>query len=98
MLSKYWSRTFVAASSEVAELPLNSYPKKAFNVAVFAVEFIPPFVVSTSKFCGDPRIILLPSILFFLYFNKPIAKMYMGDSGSVLIGFINGFIFAWNSS
>ena len=44
-------------------------------------------------FSKSISIILLPSILFFLYFNKPVAKMYMGDSGSVLIGFINGFIF-----
>lgn len=36
---------------------------------------------------------LLPSIIVFLYFNKPSAKLYMGDSGSILIGFINGFIF-----
>ena len=38
-------------------------------------------------------IFLLPSIIVFLYFNKPNAKIYMGDSGSILIGFINGFMF-----
>lgn len=38
-------------------------------------------------------IFLLPSLIIFLYFNKPNAQIYMGDSGSVLIGFINGFIF-----
>tara|TARA_A100001011_G_C14293265_1_gene837203 strand:+ start:1377 stop:2354 length:978 start_codon:yes stop_codon:yes gene_type:complete len=38
-------------------------------------------------------IFLLPSIIIFLYFNKPNAKTYMGDSGSILIGFINGFMF-----
>jgi len=38
-------------------------------------------------------IFLLPSIIIFLYFNKPNAKIYMGDSGSILIGFINGFMF-----
>ena len=26
-------------------------------------------------------------------FNKPNAKIYLGDSGSIQIGFINGFIF-----
>ncbi len=36
---------------------------------------------------------ILPSIIIFLYFNKPNAKLYMGDSGSILIGFINGYIF-----
>ena len=44
-------------------------------------------------FSKEISIILLTSIVPFLYFNKPVAKMYMGDSGSVLIGFINGFIF-----
>ncbi len=44
-------------------------------------------------FSKEISIILLTSIVPFLYFNKPVAKMYMGDSGSILIGFINGFIF-----
>ena len=28
----------------------------------------------------------------FLFFNKPQAKLFMGDTGSVLIGFIIGLI------
>ena len=36
-------------------------------------------------------IILLPILLAFIYFNKPKAKLYMGDTGSVLIGYILGF-------
>ena len=36
---------------------------------------------------------LLPSIIIFLYFNKPTAKMYLGDSGSIFLGFLNGYIF-----
>lgn len=36
-------------------------------------------------------IILLPILLSFTYFNKPKAKLYMGDTGSILIGYIIGF-------
>lgn len=36
-------------------------------------------------------IILLPILLSFIYFNKPKAKLYMGDTGSILIGYIIGF-------
>lgn len=44
-------------------------------------------------FSKNIALILLPSVIVFLYFNRPNAKIYMGDSGSILIGFINGFIF-----
>ncbi len=37
--------------------------------------------------------LLLPSLFTFLYFNKPTAKMYLGDSGSIFLGFFFGFIF-----
>ena len=43
-----------------------------------------------SKYLG---ILILPSLLIFLYFNRPTAKMYLGDSGSILIGYLNGFLF-----
>lgn len=36
-------------------------------------------------------IVLLPILLSFIYFNKPKAKLYMGDTGSILIGYIFGF-------
>jgi UDP-N-acetylmuramyl pentapeptide phosphotransferase/UDP-N-acetylglucosamine-1-phosphate transferase len=39
-------------------------------------------------------LILLPSLfVFLLFFNRPTARLYMGDVGSVLIGFINGYLF-----
>ena len=44
-------------------------------------------------FSKNIALILLPSVIVFLYFNRPNAKIYLGDSGSILIGFINGFIF-----
>ena len=36
-------------------------------------------------------IVLLPILLCFIYFNKPKAKLYMGDTGSILVGYIIGF-------
>ena len=35
--------------------------------------------------------ILLPILFSFIYFNKPKAKLYMGDTGSILIGYVIGF-------
>ena len=34
---------------------------------------------------------MAPVTIVFLYFNKPPAKLYMGDAGSILIGFLIGF-------
>ena len=50
-------------------------------------------ILNINLFSKYFAIILIPSIIVFLYFNKPNAKIYMGDSGSILIGLINGFIF-----
>jgi UDP-N-acetylmuramyl pentapeptide phosphotransferase/UDP-N-acetylglucosamine-1-phosphate transferase len=37
---------------------------------------------------------MLPSLFAFtLFFNRPKAKLYLGDTGSIFIGFINGFLF-----
>lgn len=36
-------------------------------------------------------IIFFPILFSFIYFNKPKAKLYMGDTGSILIGYIIGF-------
>jgi UDP-GlcNAc:undecaprenyl-phosphate/decaprenyl-phosphate GlcNAc-1-phosphate transferase len=33
-------------------------------------------------------IMLLAAVLAFLWFNKPVAKIYMGDSGSMLLGML----------
>jgi UDP-N-acetylmuramyl pentapeptide phosphotransferase/UDP-N-acetylglucosamine-1-phosphate transferase len=34
---------------------------------------------------------LLPILLIFLLFNKPIASIYMGDAGSIFLGYLIGF-------
>lgn len=39
-------------------------------------------------------LLLLPSLFaFVLFFNRPNAKLYLGDTGSIFIGFINGYLF-----
>ena len=38
-------------------------------------------------------IIALPSSIVFLFYNYPPAKLYMGDSGSIMLGYLNGFFF-----
>ena len=50
-------------------------------------------ILKLNTFSKDILVLILPSIIVFLYFNKPSAKLYLGDSGSILIGFINGFLF-----
>lgn len=51
---------------------------KFFYLNIFSTKIIP---------------FLLPSLIVFCYLNKPNARIYLGDGGSILIGFINGFIF-----
>ena len=57
--------------------------------------------VYNQNYLADVSFVLLFSILAFILFNLPPAKIYMGDSGSLFIGFIFGFvsiIFDWNPS
>lgn len=47
----------------------------------------------------DLTVILFCTIIGFLIFNYPPAKIYLGDSGSTFIGYLLGFIsvlFTWN--
>ena len=50
-------------------------------------------ILELDLFSSKISLFILPSIIIFLYFNRPNAKLYMGDSGSIFIGFINGYIF-----
>ena len=48
----------------------------------------------------DVTVVLLFVILGFFIYNFPPAKLYLGDSGSLFIGFCLGFLsilFTWNS-
>jgi UDP-N-acetylmuramyl pentapeptide phosphotransferase/UDP-N-acetylglucosamine-1-phosphate transferase len=37
-------------------------------------------------------LIIIPVLLTYLFFNRPNAKIFMGDAGSIFIGFLIGFI------
>lgn len=63
------------------------------TIFVFVNFIIIDYIFGLYSFSKYLLFLLLPSILTFLYFNKPSAKMYLGDSGSILIGFISGFLF-----
>ena len=58
------------------------------------------YIFSQNKLT-DISIILLATVLGFFIFNFPPARLYLGDSGSLFIGFLLGFIsilFTWNNS
>ncbi len=63
------------------------------TIFVFVNFILLDHILKLNTFSKDILVLILPSILVFLYFNKPLAKLYLGDSGSILIGFINGFLF-----
>ena len=63
------------------------------TIFVFVNFIFLDYILKLNTFSKDILVLILPSILVFLYFNKPSAKLYLGDSGSILIGFINGFLF-----
>lgn len=50
------------------------------------------FTTNVEIFSFYISLIILPCIIIFLYFNKPPAKIYMGDAGSITLGYIVGFI------
>lgn len=55
--------------------------------------------IYNQNYLADISFILMFSILGFFTLNFPPAKIYMGDSGSLFIGFVLGFIsilFDWN--
>ena len=57
------------------------------------------YIFSQNKLT-DISVILLFTMLGFFVFNFPPAKLYLGDSGSLFIGFLLGFIsilFTWNN-
>jgi UDP-GlcNAc:undecaprenyl-phosphate GlcNAc-1-phosphate transferase len=45
-----------------------------------------------SHFIYYISLIMIPSLLAYLFFNKPDAKIFMGDAGSIFLGFVIGFI------
>jgi len=73
----------------------------AATVSIFIAISLSLLSYTSNQFrLTDICIVLFGSILGFSYFNFPTAKLYMGDSGSLFIGYCLGFIsilFTWNS-
>jgi UDP-N-acetylmuramyl pentapeptide phosphotransferase/UDP-N-acetylglucosamine-1-phosphate transferase len=53
-----------------------------FLFYLFNADYNIPFSIS---------LVFLPILLAYLFFNKPFAKIFMGDSGSMVIGFCIGY-------
>ena len=50
-------------------------------------------LLNLNLFSEYVSIIIIPIIIGFLIFNKPRAKIFMGDAGSIFLGFLIGFSF-----
>ena len=58
-----------------------------FNILLFS------FLTNKYSVAYEMSLLLIPiSLIFLIFFNFPKAKMFIGDTGSIPIGFINGFL------
>lgn len=62
-------------------------------ISIFVTLIFISFFFKINFFSTYIAIISLPVIFVFIFFNKPKAKMYMGDTGSIYLGYLFGFIF-----
>lgn len=51
------------------------------------------FYFNFETFSSEIAWICLPFTIIYLFFNKPKAKLFMGDAGSIFLGFLTGFFF-----
>ncbi len=74
----------------------------AATTAVMILIFLAVLSYITQQYkLTDITIVLIGSVVGFLFFNLPPAKLYMGDSGSLFLGYCLGFIsilFTWNAT
>ena len=71
----------------------------ALNTAFIALGLGIISFIFKQNYLADISLILFFAIIGFFIFNYPPAKIYMGDSGSLFIGYVLGFIsilFDWN--
>jgi UDP-N-acetylmuramyl pentapeptide phosphotransferase/UDP-N-acetylglucosamine-1-phosphate transferase len=61
----------------------------SFFVGILLINYI----FNLNLFSATIAKILIPMLLSFLIFNIPPAKIYMGDSGSIFLGFLVGYSF-----
>ena len=58
-----------------------------FNIVLYS------FLTNKFSVAYEISILLIPiSLIFLIFFNFPKAKMFIGDTGSIPLGFINGFL------
>jgi UDP-GlcNAc:undecaprenyl-phosphate/decaprenyl-phosphate GlcNAc-1-phosphate transferase len=50
------------------------------------------YFMDIKNFSNYLSLILIPPLIIFFYFNKPNAKIYLGDAGSIILGFIVGYV------
>lgn len=66
----------------------------AINVITFFIGIlIINYSLNLDLFSATISKILIPLLISFLFFNFPPAKIYMGDAGSVFLGFLVGYSF-----
>ena len=70
----------------------NMYGFASLNTAFICLALSFLSFIYDQNYLADISFILMFSILGFLILNFPPAKIYMGDSGSLFIGFVLGFI------
>lgn len=65
-------------------------------LTVFGISFFLILLYASNHygyfFLNAIALTILPILIVFLFFNKPNAKLYMGDAGSILLGFIMGYV------
>jgi UDP-N-acetylmuramyl pentapeptide phosphotransferase/UDP-N-acetylglucosamine-1-phosphate transferase len=58
----------------------------------FSCTFLYFNFLNNENFIYYISLLMIPTLLAYLFFNKPNAKIFMGDAGSIFIGFFIGFI------
>jgi UDP-N-acetylmuramyl pentapeptide phosphotransferase/UDP-N-acetylglucosamine-1-phosphate transferase len=61
-------------------------------ITFFSCIFLYFNFLNNENFIYYISLIMIPVLLAYLFFNKPSAKIFMGDTGSIFIGFLIGFI------
>ena len=62
------------------------------SISFFIGTFYISYFFKVESFSYYLALINIPVLIAFLYFNKPNALAFMGDTGSIFLGYIIGFI------
>jgi UDP-GlcNAc:undecaprenyl-phosphate GlcNAc-1-phosphate transferase len=61
-------------------------------ITFFSSTFLYFYLIESKIFLYYLSLIMLPILFSYLFFNRPKALLFMGDSGSIFIGFLIGFV------